>query len=141
MGLTGLACSVIRAASTCAAAKHKNNARPSLLRLLPTHSQPLQLGGQVLPPEQATPPAVHVVGRGTPPHDRPHEPGAHAAREVVLEMFEGEDDFYMITKRSEFEVFVRIVELPVADKLRDLRCVPVPGSSMSLWGRMLGIFC
>mmetsp|Transcript_21527 Transcript_21527/g.59641 ORF Transcript_21527/g.59641 Transcript_21527/m.59641 type:complete len:901 (+) Transcript_21527:61-2763(+) len=46
---------------------------------------------------------------------------SQAAREVVLEMFEGEDDFYMITKRSEFEVFVRIVELPVADKLRDLR--------------------
>lgn len=48
-----------------------------------------------------------------------------AAREVVLELFEGEAEFHMITKKSEFEVFVRIVELPVADKLRDLRYVSV----------------
>jgi hypothetical protein len=46
-----------------------------------------------------------------------------AAREVVLEMFEGEDTMHEILTRTEYEVFVRFAELPLADKLRDLRSV------------------
>ncbi|KAL6761861.1 minichromosome maintenance protein 2 [Haematococcus lacustris] len=44
-----------------------------------------------------------------------------AAREVVLEIFEGEDTMHQLLTRSEFEVHVRVVELPVVDRLRDLR--------------------
>uniref|UniRef100_A0A7S0WTV5 DNA replication licensing factor MCM2 n=1 Tax=Chlamydomonas leiostraca TaxID=1034604 RepID=A0A7S0WTV5_9CHLO len=46
---------------------------------------------------------------------------SQAAREVVLGMFEGEDEVAAAVGNSEFEVHVRISELPVQDRLRDLR--------------------
>jgi hypothetical protein len=36
-------------------------------------------------------------------------------------MFEGEDRMHEILTHTEFEVYVRFAELPLADKLRDLR--------------------